>query len=135
MIMLFRNSSNPRSYRIHARVMGRDLPIGEKALRLRCTLSTANHGIVGVSTLMIGLGAGSRCEQVLELIHEARDNEPPVAFELTLSISPQAAPHTRIPLQRDGIAVDLDPYHYRLSGVVDPVQGRISLPDIVLVGA
>jgi hypothetical protein len=135
MIMLFRQPSNARTYRLHAHVTARGLPAGEKALRLRCTLSAADHTILGVSTLLISLGAGQVCDQVLELLHDPRGGEPPATFELILSVSPQSAPHTRVPLERDGVAVGGDPYHYRVAGVVDPTSDRIALPDIVLIGA
>lgn len=135
MIMRFRQPSNTRTYRLHAHVTARGLPDGEKTLRLRCTLSAADHSILGVSTLLISLGAGQTCDQVLELLHDTRGGDPPAAFELMLSLSPQSAPHLRIPLERDGVAVGGNPYHYRVAGLVDPANDRIDVPDIVLIGA
>ena len=116
MLSLFPPPANSRVYRLHARVIARDLPEGEKGLRLRCTLTAEDHSIIGVSTILIALGTGRTCDQVLELLHVTRGADLPAAFELTLALSPQTSPRASIVV----------------SGVIDPTQVRITLPDILL---
>jgi hypothetical protein len=133
--MLFsRRSSMPRSYRFVARLAGRSLPQVDKALRLRCTLSAADHSIVGVSALVLQLGEGPHFEQSIELLHEAGLDESgvPKYFELIASIAPVEAPMARLTLAGETAG---DPCEYRIAGMMDPAQGRIALPEIVLSGA
>jgi hypothetical protein len=133
--MLFSHrSAMPRSYRFLARVAGRSLPCIDKALRLRCTLSAADHSIVGVSALVVPLGEAPRFEQSIELVHEAGPGEEsvPTYFELIASITQVWAPMTRLTLAGETAG---DPCEYRVAGMMDPAQGRIALPEIVLSGA
>jgi len=116
--MLFPRSSTHRSYHLVARVAGRALPAVDKTLRLRCTLSAADHSIVGVSALVLQLGDDVACDQQIELVHDARDGAPPRYFELIASLAPAGG----------------DPACYRIAGIIDPAQGRIVLPEIVLHG-
>ena len=132
--MLFSHrSSIPRSYRFVARVAGRQLPQVEKALRLRCTLSAADHSIVGVSALVLQVGEAPHFEQSIELVHEAGPGEEgmPKYFELIASIAPIAAPMSRVTLAGETAG---DPCEYRIAGMMDPAHGRIALPEIVLSG-
>jgi hypothetical protein len=131
--MLFPRSSAARSYRHVARVAGRALPAVDKALRLRCTLSAADHSIVGVSALVLHLGYDVACDQQIELVHDARGDAPPRYFELSVSLAPAAAPSTRLRLAQNEHA-GADPYFHRIAGTIDPAQGRIILPEIVLQG-
>ena len=58
-VMLFPEPSPAaKAYRFVARVTGRGLPAVDKALRLRCTLSAADHTVVGVSAVVLNLGSG-----------------------------------------------------------------------------
>jgi hypothetical protein len=73
----------------------------------------SHHSIVGVSALVLELGAAPY-------------------FELIASIAPIAAPMTRVALAGETAG---DPCEYRVAGMMDPAQGRIALPEIVLSGA
>lgn len=128
-------SSAAKAYRFVARVSGRGLPAVDKALRLRCTLSAADHSVVGVSAVVLKLGAASDCDHVVELVHEpaADDAAAPRYFELVASLAPIAEPASRL---RGAFAVSAssDGTEYRIAGMMDPRQRRIELPDIVLRG-
>ena len=133
-MMLFPRSSAPRSYRFVARVAGHALPSVDKAVRLRCTLSAADHSIVGVSALVLPLGTDVDCEHAIELVHDANGQAPPKYFELVASLAPCDAPGTKFVLWPDAVAGE-DPYEYRVAGIMDPSQAHVTLPDIVLRGA
>ena len=128
-------SSAATAYRFVARVTGRGLPAIDKALRLRCTLSAADHSVVGVSAVVLNLGPAVDCDQLVELVHEpaAGDGAPPRYFELIASLAPVAEPATRL---RGAFAVGAssDGTEYRIAGMMDPRQRRVVLPDIALLG-
>jgi hypothetical protein len=128
-------SSVPKTYRFVARVSGRALPGVDKALRLRCTLSAADHSVVGVSAVVVHLGTAAECDHTVELVHEpaARDAAPPKYFELIASLAPTAEPATRL---RGAFAANAssDGTEYRIAGMMDPGQGRVDLPEIALRG-
>ncbi len=128
-------SSAAKAYRFVARVSGRGLPAVDKALRLRCTLSAADHSVVGVSAVVLNLGAATDCDHVVELVHEpaAADAAAPRYFELIASLAPVAEPASRL---RGAFAVSAssDGTEYRIAGMMDPRQRRVELPDIVLRG-
>ena len=134
--MLARRSSVPKTYRFVARVSGRSLPGVDKALRLRCTLSAADHSVVGVSAVVVYLGTGADCDHSIELVHEpaADDAALPKYFELVASLAPTAEPSTRL---RGAFAATngaSDGTEYRIAGMMDPGQGRVVLPEIALRG-
>lgn len=136
-MMLFpRRSAAPKTYRFIARISGRSLPAIDKALRLRCTLSAEDYGIVGVSSMVVHLGTATDCDHVLELIHEgaARDASPPKYFELVASLSPAAEPGSRLhgAFAASGAGDDAE---YRIAGIMDAASSRVVLPEIVLRGA
>jgi hypothetical protein len=128
-------SSAAKAYRFVARVTGRGLPAIDKALRLRCTLSAADHSVVGVSAVVLNLGTAVDCDHLVELVHEpaAGDAAPPRYFELIASLAPVAEPATRL---RGAFAIGAssDGTEYRIAGMMDPRQRRIVLPDIALLG-
>ncbi len=128
-------SSAAKAYRFVARVSGRGLPVVDKALRLRCTLSAADHSVVGVSAVVLNLGTAADCDHVVELVHEpaAGDAAPPRYFELIASLAPMADPTARL---RGAFAVGTssDGTEYRIAGLMDPRQRRLELPDIALLG-
>jgi hypothetical protein len=130
------HSSVPKRYRLVARVSGRALPEVDKALRLRCTLSAADHSVVGVSAVVVHLGAGADCDHSIELVHEpaADDAARPKYFELVASLAPTAEPGTRL---RGAFAANAssDGTEYRVAGMMDPAQNRVELPEIPLRGA
>ena len=127
-------SSAAKAYRFVARVSGRGLPEVDKALRLRCTLSAADHSVVGVSAVVLNLGTAADCDHVVELVHEpaANDDAPPRYFELIASLAPTAEPATR--LRGAFVGASSDGTEYRIAGLMDPRQRRIVLPDIALLG-
>jgi hypothetical protein len=128
-------SSGAKAYRFVARVTGRGLPAVDKSLRLRCTLSAADHSVVGVSAVVLNLGSAAECDHVVELVHEptATDAAAPRYFELIASLAPSADPATRL---RGAFAIGAssDGTEYRIAGMMDPRQRRIVLPDIALLG-
>jgi hypothetical protein len=128
--------SAAKAYRFVARVSGRGLPAVDKALRLRCTLSAADHSVVGVSAVVLNLGSAADCDLVVELVHEpaAGDAALPRYFELVASLAPTAEPATRL---RGAFAVGAasDGTEYRIAGMMDPRQCRVVLPDIALLGS
>ena len=128
-------SSAAKAYRFVARVTGCGLPPIDKALRLRCTLSAADHSVIGVSAVVLNLGTAGDCDHVVELVHEpgAGDAPPPRYFELIASLAPAAEPATRL---RGAFAIGAssDGTEYRIAGMMDPKQRRIVLPDIALLG-
>jgi hypothetical protein len=125
-----------KAYRFVAPVSGRGLPAIDKVLRLRCTLSAADHSVVGVSAVVLNLGTAADCDHVVELVHEpaAGDAAAPRYFELIASLAPAADPATRL---RGAFAIGAssDGTEYRIAGMMDPRQRRIVLPDVVLLGA
>ncbi|MBV8580690.1 MAG: hypothetical protein JO225_05315 [Candidatus Eremiobacteraeota bacterium] len=135
-MMLFpHRAPAPKAYRFAARVTGRVLPPVDKALRLRCTLSAADHSVVGVSAVVVHLGTAEDCDHALELVHEpaAHDAAPPKYFELIASVAPTAEPTTRL----SGIFTtnaSTDGTEYRIAGMMDPGQNRVVLPEIILRG-
>jgi hypothetical protein len=124
-----------KAYRFVARISGSGLPGVDKALRLRCTLSAADHSVVGVSAVVLNLGTASDCDHVVELVHEpaADDAAPPRYFELVASLAPTAEPAARL---RGAFAIGAssDGTEYRIAGMMDARQRRIVLPDITLLG-
>jgi hypothetical protein len=124
-----------KAYRFVARVSGSGLPLVDKALRLRCTLSATDHSIVGVSAVVLSLGTAAECDHVVELVHEpaAGDAGAPRYFELVASLAPTAEPATRL---RGAFALgpSNDGTEYRIAGMMDPRQRRVVLPDICLLG-
>ncbi len=128
-------SSAAKAYRFVARVSGRGLPVVDKALRLRCTLSAADHSVVGVSAVVLNLGTAPDCDHVVELVHEpaAGDSASPRYFELIASLAPTAEPATRL---RGAFAIGAssDGTEYRIAGMMDPKQRRVVLPEITLLG-
>lgn len=135
-MMLFpHRSPDPKAYRFVARVIGHGLPAIDKALRLRCTLSAADHTVVGVSTVVVHLGTACDCEHALEIVHEpaAHDAEPPRYFELVACLAATAEPAKRL---RGAFATNAssDGTEYRIAGMMDPRQSRIVLPEITLRG-
>jgi hypothetical protein len=128
-------SSASKAYRFVARVTGRALPVVDKALRLRCTLSAADHSVVGVSAVVLHLGTAADCDHVVELVHEpaAVDAAVPRYFELIASLSPTAEPATRL-CDAFAVGASSDGTEYRIAGMMDPRQRRIVLPDIALLG-
>ena len=133
--MLFPEPSSAAAYRFVARVIGRGLPAVDKALRLRCTVSAADHSVVGVSAVVLNLGTAADCDHVVELVHEpaATGDAPPRYFELVASLAPTADPSARL---RDAFALGAasDGTEYRIAGMMDPRQRRIVLPEISLLG-
>ena len=129
-------SSAVKAYRFVARVSGRGLPAVDKSLRLRCTLSAADHSVVGVSAVVLNLGTATDCDHIVELVHEpaANDAVGPRYFELVASLAPTAEPATRL---RGAFAVgpSSDGTEYRIAGMMDARQRRIVLPDITLLGS
>lgn len=124
-----------KAYRFVARVYGRGLPAVDKALRLRCTLSAADHSVVGVSAVVLNLGPAEDCDHVVELVHEPAnaDAAPPRYFELIASLASTAEPAT--PLRGAfTIGASSDGTEFRIAGMMDPRQRRIVLPDITLLG-
>ena len=125
----------PKAYRFVTRVVGHGLPALDKTLRLRCTISAADHSVVGVSTLVVRLGTATDCERALELLHDlpAEDAPPPRYFELVASLAPAAEPANPL---RDAFAAgcSADGTEFRLAGMMDPAPGRIELPRIALRG-
>lgn len=125
-----------RAYRFVARVIASALPDVDKALRVRCTLNAADHSIVGVCAVAIHVGTDRTCDRVIELVHEpAGDDAPqPKYFEIVASLSPTAAPATRLngALARGHAC---DGTEYRISGIMDPRRTDVHLPDLVLHGA
>lgn len=134
-MVLTRRSSFPKTYRFVAHVSGRTLPVVDKALRLRCTLSAADHTVVGVSAVVIYLGIAEDCDHTVELVHEpaADPGGLPRYFELIASLAPIAAPSTRL---RGAFAANAssDGTEYRIAGMMDPSAARIVLPQIALRG-
>jgi hypothetical protein len=134
-MILAGRSSIPKTYRFVARVSGRSLPDVDKALRLRCTLSAADHSVVGVSAVVIHLGTAADCDHSIELVHEpaADDAAGPKYFELVASLAPTGEPASRL---RGAFAetASSDGTEYRLAGMMDPAQNRVVLPEIVLRG-
>jgi len=132
--MLFPEPSSAPAYRFVARVTGRGLPPVDKALRLRCTLSAADHSVVGVSAIVVNLGTAADCDHVVDLFHEPASAEaaPPRYFELIASLAPAADPATQL---RGAFAVGpaSDGTEYRIAGMMDPRQHRIVLPEIALL--
>jgi hypothetical protein len=132
--MLFPEPSSAQAYRFVARVTGRGLPAVDKALRLRCTLSAADHSVVGVSAIVVNLGTASDCDHVVDLVHEpaSSDAAPPRYFEVIASLAPTADPATRL---RGAFAVgpSSDGTEYRIAGMMDPRQHRVVLPEIALL--
>ena len=125
----------PNAYRFFVHVTGRALPAVDKALRLRCTLNAADHAVVSVSAIVVPLGTSTECDHVLQLVHEPTgENAPPRYFEVIASLAPTAHPTRRL---RDAFATSRssDGTEYRIAGMMDPVQGRVVLPEIVLRGA
>jgi hypothetical protein len=122
----------PKAYRFVTRVIGHGLPALDKTLRLRCTISAADHSVVGVSALVVRLGTATDCERALELLHEpaAEDAPPPRYFELVASLAPAAEPAK--PLR--GAFASADGTEFRIAGMMDPALGRIELPRIALRG-
>jgi hypothetical protein len=124
-----------KAYRFVARVTGRGLPAVDKALRLRCTLSAADHSVVGVSAVVLNLGPAEDCDHMVELVHEpaATDAAAPRYFELIASLAPTAEPATRL---RGAFAIGAssDGTEYRIAGMMDPRQRRVVLPEITLLG-
>ena len=135
MILFPEPSSAAKAYRFVARVSGRGLPTVDKALRLRCTLSAADHSVVGVSAVVLNLGTAADCDHVVELVHEpgAGEAAAPRYFELIASLAPTAEPATRL---RGAFAVGAssDGTEYRIAGMMDPRQRRVVLPEIALLG-
>ena len=129
-------SSASKAYRFVARISGRGLPAVDKSLRLRCTLSAADHSVVGVSAVVLNLGTAADCDHVVELVHEpaSGDAMPPRYFELVASLAPTAEPSTRL---KGAFAANTssDGTEYRIAGIMDPGQSRFVLPEINLRGA
>ena len=125
----------PKAYRFVTCVVGHGLPALDKTLRLRCTISAADHSVVGVSTLVVRLGTATECERALELLHEppAVDALPPRYFELVASLAPAAEPAKPL---RGAFASGCsgDGTEFRVAGMMDPALGRIELPRIALRG-
>lgn len=134
-MVVVNRSSVPKTYRFLARVSGRSLPDVDKALRLRCTLSAADHSVVGVSAVVVYLGTAADCDHTIELVHEpaADDAARPKYFELIASLAPTAEPSTRL---RGAFAANAasDGTEYRIAGMMDPGQSRVDLPQIALRG-
>jgi hypothetical protein len=126
----------PKAYRFVARVTGRGLPALDKMLRLRCTISAADHSVVGVSALVVRLGTATDCEHALELVHEpaAEDAPPPRYFELIASLAAADEPARRL---RGAFAAGAssDGTEFRIAGMMDPALSRVVLPQIALRGA
>ena len=125
----------PEKYRFVTRVVGHGLPPLDKTLRLRCTISAADHSVVGVTTLVVRLGTATECERALELLHEppAADAPPPRYFELVASLAPAAEPARPLHGAFAGAGSE-DGTEFRVAGMMDPARGRIVLPRIALRG-
>jgi hypothetical protein len=123
----------PKAYRFVTRVTGHGLPPLDKTLRLRCTISAADHSVVGVSALVVRLGTATDCERALELLHEpaAENAPPPRYFELVASLAPAADPAKPL---RGAFANCAEETELRIAGMMDPALGRIVLPRIALRG-
>ena len=133
MVSYSERTNIPNAYRFFVRVTGRALPAVDKALRLRCTLNTAEHAVVSVSAIVVPLGTSTECDHVLQLVHEptAADAPPPRYFEVIASLAPTAHPTRRL---HDAFATigSSNGSEYRISGMMDPGQSRVVLPEIVL---
>lgn len=119
-MLLFADPSPvPPGYRFVTRVTGRVLPSVPKVLHLRCTLSAANHTVVGIRTASMIVGETPRFEELVELVHEpAADGVPPKYFELVATVVVQGG----------------EPLERRLAGIMDHAQPVIVLPPILLEG-
>jgi hypothetical protein len=117
-------------YRFVARVSGCAFPTIDKAIRLRCTLSAADHTVIGVSSVAIHLGTDANCCHIRELVHEI-DSAPPRYFEVIASLAPVSQPRAFLRGAFAGAQRDAEP-EYRIAGLMDPAQRRIVLPVIAL---
>lgn len=122
-MMLFApHTPPPKSYRFVARIRGRDLAPVDKSLRLRCTLNSADHTVVGLCAIALHLGTSSEWNDVVELVHEpiSPDAEAPKYYEVVAVLAPTAEPGARIGAE------------IRLYGIVDTERSQIVLPEIRL---
>ncbi|HEV3088880.1 MAG TPA: hypothetical protein VGX96_16835 [Candidatus Elarobacter sp.] len=129
-------SPAPAAYRFVTRVTGHGLPALDKTLRLRCTISAADHSVVGVSALVVRLGTATDCERALELVHEppAHDAPPPRYFELIASLAPAAEPAKKLRGAFAAAGTPSDATELRIAGMMDPASSRVVLPKIALRG-
>ena len=122
-MMLFApHSPNPKTYRFVARIRGRNLAAVDKSLRLRCTLNSADHTVVGLCAVALHLGTSAEWHDVCELVHEpiAPETPAPKYYEVVAVVTSTAEPRARIGSE------------IRLYGIVDADRSQIVLPEIVL---
>lgn len=118
MILFAHRSPVQPGYRFVTRVTGIALPGASNVLRLRSTLSAADHTVVAIRTASIALDGRADFEELAELVHERVTGTPPKYFEFVASVS------------AGGIARA----ERRLAGIMDHAQAVIVLPPIAFEG-